>query len=63
MFFFPIEGGEPQLTVAGGWERVWVLVWIFLETSGQPQMTVCLVPSQESPRQPLPTQVGGLLSQ
>lgn len=58
MFVFPTEGGEPQLTVAGGWKRAWVLFCIFLETFGQPQMTVCLVPSQESPCQPLPAQVG-----
>lgn len=40
MFVFPTEGGEPQLTVAGGWKRAWVLFCIFLETSAQPQMCV-----------------------
>lgn len=59
MFVFPTEGGELQLTVAGGWKRAWVLFCIFLETSAQPQMTVCLVPCQESPCQPLPAQVCG----
>lgn len=47
MLVFPTAGGEPPLTMAGGWERAWILVSIFLEM--EQEMIVCLAPSQESP--------------
>lgn len=52
MLVFPSAGGEPRLTMAGGWERAWILVSIFLEM--EQEMIVCLAPSQESPCQHLP---------
>lgn len=28
MSFFPAEGGQSQLTMAGGYEGAWILVWV-----------------------------------
>lgn len=52
MSFSPAAHGEPELTMAGGWEKAWILVWIFLEM--EQEMIVCLSPSQEPPCPCLP---------